>query len=1018
MAESLDLAALPETTTTQPTDLLYVRRGMLDHRMSATTLFGGLAPVNHDHVIATASNAGFMSAAQAAKLASIDPTASSYVLPTGSATVKGGFRVGAYLGVDGNGALFVASLPPIDSGDITDFTAATKDVVGGMLVGTGTVTTTYNQNGTVTINGVAGTPPAHTHTTSQITNFLEDVQDVVGGMVVGAGTVTVGYNDSTGALTITGAAGGGGGGATTTSGLSDYVEATQDLVGNMVQVSAPLTYTYDDAAGKANLGFSMPIAGDATLGAVRIDPAFFSVSPTGVLSFIGQTGGGGTTGPGIPRLVTVEDPLFGGSLGAGKTAAQRIANTAAFNAALAYCRDNKFALFITPGTWEIAASNDPGVTQHIVQDNGTNDTAVHVFGHRSIIRQHTTGKSIWEMRGRGGSLSGVTLTYAATQTTGDAPLDAGKVKTITVTFGGTGYTSAPTVTITNAGGGAPIAATATAVVSGGAVTSVNIVARGSGYTTAPAISFSGGGGNGAAARAEIYAPHSALILNGTTMCSVRNVRTEYAWTGLHGPLWADNAANTIDTFSVANPNGYGVAWSNGTGNAWTNIQVTGEGASPPVPCVSAVWFNNHSNSSVSKLAIDSLDCQHAIRQTGARGISYGGVNIDNCRPRQFNATDRIAGLISLETDSQTILNGLTINGTDMNTAGGTASPTKLHIFGFRNGARADVTGLRVTNTRNKGAGQEIALIGPVDADVQSHRGVRFSFRAATADRSATTPNLIDRLSSHVIDTTGEDRQSGLVEYNSVVGGTFAGSADWGDTDVTIYPDLHGQVQQFVAPLTTNRIATVWDRIAPVYGSSGQYMSPLLSRGARQSIIRLPEATGAFSLTVRRHDAVTLAVLAAPGDRVDLLYDGVKWVVVDSAVQLTGTPGSLMGFDSAGAAAVVPNTRAISIPLTAETGVLTAGTAKYRFHQPFAFRVTGVSAGLNKASTSGAVTFDVLVNGATILGTKIGIPQGAETSTSGAASTLSIAAAAAVSVNVDAAGTGAEGAKVYIIGYPT
>jgi FtsP/CotA-like multicopper oxidase with cupredoxin domain len=56
--------------------------------------------------------------------------------------------------------------------------------------------------------------------------------------------------------------------------------------------------------------------------------------------------------------------------------------------------------------------------------------------------------------------------------------------------GGKGYTSAPTVVISDSTGKG---ATATATVSGGAVTSVTVTNGGSGYTSHPVISFSGGG---------------------------------------------------------------------------------------------------------------------------------------------------------------------------------------------------------------------------------------------------------------------------------------------------------------------------------------------------------------------------------------------------------------------------------------------------------------------------------------------------------------------------------------------
>lgn len=1007
MAESFDLLGLAEATTREATDLTYLRRGNVDYRVSMLTLTGGLATTDHTHAIASASSSGFMSVAMFNKLNSIDPSGTNYVLPPADLNNYGGVKLSSQIGVNGSGQLVISTLPAITSANITDFTAAARDVVGGMVVATGNVTAVYNQNGTLTING---TTPAHTHTSTQITDFIEAVQDVVGGQVVGAGTVTVGYNDTTGALTITGS--GGGGGATTTAGITDYVEATQDLVGGMIQVTSPLTYAYDDPSGKANLGFTMPIASDATLGAIRIDPAKFTISPTGVLSPIESTGGGGTTGSALPRLVTVEDPQFGGSLGAGKTGPQRIANMAAFNAALAYCRDNNFALFITPGVWEVASPTDLGIAQHIIQDG-----AVHVFGHRSTIRQHSTGKHIWEMRGKGGTLSGVTLTYATTQTTGDAPLDAGRVKTITVVNGGSGYTTAPTVTITNVGGGSPTAATATAAIVGGAVVAINVVGRGANYTTAPAISLSGGGGSGATARAEIYAPHAALMLNGTTNAVVRDVRTEYAWAGLFAPQWSANAANKIDGFTAANFNGYGVAWSNGTGNAWSNINLTGEGATTPVPCVSAFWLNNHSNSAVSALTMDALDCLQAIRHTGSRSITYAGVNIENIRPRVLNTTDRIAGLVHLESDSQAALFGVTMTGTDMNSSSGT-SPLKLRLFAHKNGARATVIGLRVTNTRNKAAGttQDIALIGPPDTDVQSNRGTAMAFRQAVLDRSSTTPHLVDRLSAHVIDTTGEDRTTGLIEFNTAFGGMRGDSADWGASSVTIYPDLHGQIQRFGAPLVADITATVSNRIAPPYGSSGQYLSPLKSRGFRTSIIRLPAATGEFGIDVNAADGSTLATLGSGGDRLDLEFDGTQEILADSAVQLFGTPGAIMGFDTSGAAATVPNTRAVAVPLTTETGILTTGANKYRFVQPFGFRLTGIMASANKASTSGIITLDVLVAGTSILSPKLTISANATVSATTAMSTT-IPALAQMTFNCDAAGTGAEGVKVYLIGYP-
>ncbi|MDR6783249.1 RagB/SusD family nutrient uptake outer membrane protein [Pedobacter africanus] len=93
------------------------------------------------------------------------------------------------------------------------------------------------------------------------------------------------------------------------------------------------------------------------------------------------------------------------------------------------------------------------------------------------------------------------------------------IKNIAVTNGGSGYTTAPLVTISGAGG-----AVATATISGGVVTAVVLSpdpANGLGatrgkYTSAPAITFSGGGGNGASAVATVYKAEDANLTNTQT----------------------------------------------------------------------------------------------------------------------------------------------------------------------------------------------------------------------------------------------------------------------------------------------------------------------------------------------------------------------------------------------------------------------------------------------------------------------------------------------------------------------
>jgi hypothetical protein len=104
--------------------------------------------------------------------------------------------------------------------------------------------------------------------------------------------------------------------------------------------------------------------------------------------------------------------------------------------------------------------------------------------------------------------NGVQATAVATITTG-----AGGVQSIQVTNTGSGFTSVPTVTI-----GAPqvsggVQATAGATISGGNVVAITVTQAGSGYTAVPSVTISGGGGANATANATL----SSGIVNSITL---------------------------------------------------------------------------------------------------------------------------------------------------------------------------------------------------------------------------------------------------------------------------------------------------------------------------------------------------------------------------------------------------------------------------------------------------------------------------------------------------------------------
>ncbi|OFY44727.1 MAG: hypothetical protein A2Z69_01265 [Bacteroidetes bacterium RBG_13_44_24] len=102
----------------------------------------------------------------------------------------------------------------------------------------------------------------------------------------------------------------------------------------------------------------------------------------------------------------------------------------------------------------------------------------------------------------------------------------GKVVSIAVTAGGSGYSAItpPEVTLTLGGG---FGATATATVVAGSVTAVNVVDQGQGYISIPTVSFSGGSGTGATAAATLGFPVETISLQsagvGYTTVSAINV---------------------------------------------------------------------------------------------------------------------------------------------------------------------------------------------------------------------------------------------------------------------------------------------------------------------------------------------------------------------------------------------------------------------------------------------------------------------------------------------------------------
>ena len=141
-------------------------------------------------------------------------------------------------------------------------------------------------------------------------------------------------------------------------------------------------------------------------------------------------------------------------------------------------------------------SSDVSIDMLSVKASRGRDYASQVYGHSTAGSLTATLRNDLDQYSRFNSASliyglavpgrRVRLSMPGSGAAGTAVVVGGAVTSITVTAGGSGYTTAPTVSITGGGGSG---AAGTAVVVGGVVTSITVTAGGSGYTTAPTVSL-------------------------------------------------------------------------------------------------------------------------------------------------------------------------------------------------------------------------------------------------------------------------------------------------------------------------------------------------------------------------------------------------------------------------------------------------------------------------------------------------------------------------------------------------
>lgn len=250
----------------------------------------------------------------------------------------------------------------------------------------------------------------------------------------------------------------------------------------------------------------------------------------------------------------------------------------------------------------------------------------------------------------------VTFTGAGTGAAATATVaQNGVVTGITLTNGGSGYTSAPTVTITGGGG---TGATATATVAG-AVTAITITNNGTGYTSAPLVNITGGGGTGATATATVAGPVTSLTL-GTPGAGYAAPAVTFSGTGSASA----NATGGVDNLTLGTP-----------GAGYTNPGVTFSVSGATIPA-----------SATASGSVDTLTL-------GANGSGYTSPNVTfSAGGASANASGNVSGITITNAGSgYTIAPDVTFTNAPGDTTGsGASAQATIDTIG-------NVMGITITN---------------------------------------------------------------------------------------------------------------------------------------------------------------------------------------------------------------------------------------------------------------------------------------------------------------------------------
>lgn len=244
-------------------------------------------------------------------------------------------------------------------------------------------------------------------------------------------------------------------------------------------------------------------------------------------------------------------------------------------------------------------------------------------------------------------------------------------------------------------------------------------------------------------------------------------------------------------------------------------------------------------------------------------------------------------------------------------------------------------------------------------------------------------------------------------------GTWAGGTTYAEGDVVYYDGTAWRAERSNVGVT------------PVVGADWSYLA-LKGTAAvvtSTSTTSLAVGTGsknfttAAALSVGVGAFLVIARTSAPGSFMFGQVTAIAGTSVTLNVSAIGGSGTHTDWtiSVSGARPKTP----IGVALTGTRSDVVTGAGKETLRLPVAMSLGSVMANLTVASTAGLTTVDINKNGVSILSTKLTIDAGEKTSlTAATAAVISdtvISPSDEITFDVDAAGTGAKGLKVWLVG---